>query len=86
MEVKFDPNMVIQPGEVEDAINKLTAGKSCGLDGIYAEHLKHCSVNLRTLLAQCMTSFLVHDFQPDSLKSVIVVPTVRHSDICSSHI
>ena len=77
VEIKFDPSLVIQTGEVEDAINKLIAGKSCGLDGIYAEHLKHCNIKYRSLLAQCMTSFLVHGFLPDSLMSVILVPIIK---------
>ena len=41
---KFDPKMIISPGEIEDAINNLAAGKSCGLDGIYSEHLKYACV------------------------------------------
>ena len=58
----FDPKIVINSGEIEDAINKLAEGKSCGIDGIYAEHLKHCSTNYMTLIAKCFTSFLVHVF------------------------
>ena len=56
-ECKFDPNLIITPGQVEDAINGLDAGKSCGLDGIYSEHLKYSSIGYRVLIAKCMTSF-----------------------------
>ena len=73
----FNSNMVISPGEIEDAINNLADGKSCGIDGIYAEHLKHCSHNYRSLLARCMTSFLVHGYLPDTLMSVILVPIIK---------
>ena len=76
-ECKFDPNMLISPGMLEDAINKLAEGKSCGTDGIYAEHLKYCSINYKLLLARCMTSFLVHGYLPDTLMSVILVPIIK---------
>ena len=76
-ECKFDPNMIISPGKLEDAINSLAEGKSCGTDGIYAEHLKYCSINYRLLLARCMTSFLVHGYLPDTLMSVILVPIIK---------
>ena len=75
--VAFDPNIEVNPGEIEDAINKLSGGKSCAMDGVYAEHLKHCSSNYWTLLAKCMTSFLVHGFLPESLMSVVLVPIIK---------
>ena len=76
-ECQFNSNMLISPGELEDGINNLAEGKSCGLDGIYAEHLKYCSTNYKILLARCFTSFLVHGFLPDSLMSVILVPIIK---------
>ena len=74
---EYSPNMVIIPSQIEDAINKLVEGKSCGLDGIYAEHLKHCSVSYRPLIAECMTSMLVHGYLPDNLMSVVLVPIIK---------
>ena len=74
---EFDPNLVISSSEVEDAIAKLVSGKSCGMDGIYAEHLKYCSINYRSLLAMSMTGFLVHGFLPESLMSVVLVPIIK---------
>ena len=76
-ECKFDPEMIISPGEIEDAINNLAGGKSCGLDGIYSEHLKYSSIGYRSLLAKCMTSFLVHGYLPESLMSVVLVPIIK---------
>ena len=73
----FDPKIVINSGEIEDAINKLAEGKSCGIDGIYAEHLKHCSTNYMTLIAKCFTSFLIHGFLPETLMSVVLVPIIK---------
>ena len=76
-ECKLDPNMIINPGAIDDAINDLEVGKSCGLDGIYSEHLKYSSVTYRSLLAKCMTSFLVHGYLPDSLMFVVLVPIIK---------
>ena len=63
--------------QVEDAINNLDAGKSCGLDGIYSEHLKYSSIGYRIWIAKCMTSFLVHGQLPESLMSVVLVPIIK---------
>ena len=76
-ECKFDPNLIISPGQIEDAINSLDSGKSCGLDGIYSEHLKYSSIGYRSLIAKCMTSFLVHGQLPESLMSVVLVPIIK---------
>ena len=69
--------MIINPAEIEDAIYDLAGGKSCGLDGIYSEHLKYSSISYRNLLARCMTSFLIHGQLPDSLMSVVLVPIIK---------
>ena len=74
---KFDPSLLVIPSEIEDAIDKLASGKSCGLDGIYAEHLKYCSIDFRSMLAKCITGFLVHGCLPESLMSVILVPIIK---------
>ena len=74
---KFNSDLLVKPGEIEDAINSLSEGKSCGLDGIYAEHLKYSSQNYRLLLARCMTSLLVHGILPDKLMSVVLVPIIK---------
>ena len=70
-------DLLVKPGEIEDSINSLSEGKSCGLDGIYAEHLKYSSLNYRLLLARCMSSLLVHGILPDTLMSVVLVPIIK---------
>ena len=59
------------------AIKGLENNKSCGLDGIYAEHLKFASCHLVELLSLCFTSFFIHSVLPDSLISVILVPVIK---------
>ena len=55
--------------EVERAVRELVVNKSCGIDGIYSEHMLYSSYVLFRLLALCMSSFLVHGFLPDRLLS-----------------
>ena len=54
------------------------------MDGVYAEHLKHCDKCIVPLLATCITGFFVHGFLPSSLLSVVsvvLVPIIK--DKCS---
>ena len=64
--------------EIFDAIKSLVNNKSCGLNGIYAEHFKYASNRLIFLLSLCFTSFFVHGILPDSLMSVVLVPIVKN--------
>lgn len=63
--------------EIKSAIKQLDLNKSCGWDGIYAEHLKYSSERLHYLLSLCITSFFVHGVMPDSMLYVILVPVIK---------
>ena len=60
------------------AIQDLKDSSSCGLDGIYAEHLKHCSNLIIPLLSMCFSSLFVHVFLPEAMFSVVLVPVVKN--------
>ena len=64
--------------EIKNAINKLDNNKACGLDEIYAEHLKNSSDKLSLLLSMCFTGFFVHGYLPDSMLTVILVPIIKN--------
>ena len=64
--------------EMGDAINSLQDNKSCGLDGIYAEHIKYASGKLIPLLRMCFTGLFVHGFLPSSLMSVVLIPIIKN--------
>ena len=71
--------------KVENAIKCLDINKTDGMDGVYAEHLKHCDKRIVPLLAMCITGFFVHGFLPSSLLSVVyvvLVPIIK--DKCSN--
>ena len=69
--------LTVNANTVKDAIEDLGLNKSCGLDGITAEHLKYASERLPYLLGLCITSFFIHGFLPDSMLSVIIVPVIK---------
>lgn len=69
--------MVVTPGEVRYAIEKLAENKACGPDRTTAEHLKHASSKITVLLALCFTGFLIHGVLPDSMITVLLVPVIK---------
>ena len=64
--------------ELLDAIKSLKDNKSCGLDGIHAEHLKYASGKLIPLLSMCLSGFFVHGFLPSSIMSVVLIPVIKN--------
>ena len=53
----YTDEMVVSVNEVNEGISRLECNKACGLDGVSAEHLKHCSSRVTPLLAQtCQVS------------------------------
>ena len=54
---EYNDDIVVTTEEVARAVQKLDTGKSSGLDGIFAEHLLHCSERLLSMLAVCITGF-----------------------------
>ena len=67
----------VNNSDICDAIKSLDSNKSCGLDGIHAEHLKYASNRLIPLLSLCFTGLLIHGVLPDSLMSVVLVPVIK---------
>ena len=47
------------------------------MDGVSAEHLKHCSSRVTTLLAMCITGFMVHGLLPESMMAVVLIPIIK---------
>ena len=76
--VEYDLDVEVSHSEVINAINELSDNKSCGLDGIHAEHLKHCSDRIIPLLSKCFTGLLVHSTLPESMIAVVLVPIVKN--------
>ena len=65
--------------EIKRAVRELVVNQSCGIDGIYAEHMLYSSHVLFRLLGLCrpMSSFLVHGFLPEEMMAVALVPIIK---------
>ena len=74
---EYNDDIVVTTEEVVTAVQKLDTGKTSGLDGIFSEHILHCSERLLSMLAECITGFFVHGFLPDSMLSIVLVPIIK---------
>ena len=70
-------DVLVTIDELKFAISKLQLNKACGLDQIYAEHIRFASDRVLPLLSLCFTSMFIHGFLPDTLMSVVLVPIVK---------
>ena len=68
----------VHNSEIFEIIKSLELNKSCGMDGIQAEHLKYASSKLIPLLSMCLSSMFVHGFLPQTLMSIILVPIIKN--------
>ena len=79
--VDYEVDMEVSHSDIIQAIQDLKDSKSCGLDGIYAEHLKHCSNLIIPLLSMCFSSLFVHGCLPEAMISVVLVPIVKKTKV-----
>ena len=70
--------IVITPDMVAEAIRRLKTGKSCGNDGISAEHFKYSDVRINVLLSLFYTSVITHGYLPLAFMNTIIVPLVKN--------
>ena len=71
-------NIHITPSMVEAAIAKLKAGKSCGNDGIAAEHFKNADNSLLVHLSLLFTCLVSHGYLPSDFMKTLIVPLVKN--------
>ena len=58
--VCYEPDIEVSHADITSGIEGLANNKSCGLDGVSAEHLKHSSNRIAPMLAMCFTGFFIH--------------------------
>ena len=75
--VSLCDDICVAPDEVKQAIKNLDCNKSCGLDGIAAEHLQNSSDSVLPLFSMCLTALLIHGFLPERMLSVVLVPVIK---------
>ena len=88
-DVHYDANIEVTHSEIISAINDLANNKSCGLDGVNSEHLKHMAMIelYLEMLAMCFTGLFVHGVLSPSMILVVFVPIVKNKriNICSKN-
>ena len=82
--VDYEGDMKVSHYDIIQAIQDFKDSKSCGLDDIYAEHLKQCSNLIIPLLSICFSSLFFHGCLPEAMISVVLVPIVNNksASIC----
>ena len=70
--------ITVTPQMVSSAIQKLKTGKSCGNDGLAAEHYKHADARLSVLLSIFYTCTISHGYLPDDFMKTVIVPLVKN--------
>ena len=63
--------------DVKDAFKSIKCGKTCGLDGIYGEHLKHAHDILHVMLSLLFNVIIIHGYIPVSLMDTLLIPLVK---------
>ena len=66
--------------DITPGIEGLANNKSCGLDGVSAEHLKHSSNRIVPMLAMCFTGLFIHGMLPPSMISVDLFLSLRTNE------
>ena len=84
--VCYEPDIEVSHADITSGIEGLANNKSCGLDGVSAEHLKHSSNRIVPMLAMCFTGFFIHGMLPPSMIYVVLVPIVKdkRASVCST--
>ena len=49
----YEPDIAVSQADITSGIEGLPNNKSCGLDGMSAEHLKHSSIRIVPMLSTC---------------------------------
>ena len=67
----------IDTSEIQSIINKLSSNKSCGLDGLSAEHLKYAGPNVIGLLTMLINCIIKHGYIPKKMIDTVLVPVIK---------
>ena len=71
-------NLQITPCMVQNAMDTFKCGKSCGNDGLSAEHFKHADGCVTILLSIFDTGAIRHGYLPGDFMKTIIIPLVRN--------
>ena len=75
IKAEYSADIIVTSDEEVMPIRQLCTGKSSCLDGIYAEHVLHCSHRFVTMLVMCFAGLCVglHGYLSDSMLEIVLV-------------
>ena len=84
--VCYEPDIKVSHADITSDVEGLANNKSCGLDGVSAEHLKHSSNRIVPVLAMCFTGLFIHGMLPPSTIYVVLFHIVndKRASVCGT--
>ena len=71
-------NLQITHCMVQNAIDTLACGKSCGNDGLSAEHFRHADGSITVLFSIFYTGAIRHGYLPGDFMKTMIIPLVKN--------
>ena len=68
----------INTSDISIAIDNMKNGKSCGSNGLYAEHFKHAHPSIHRILSVLFTCMISHCYLPDEFMKTVIIPLVKN--------
>ena len=70
--------ITITPFDILDALKNIKCGKSCGIDGISAEHFVFAHSRIHVLLSLLFSAFITHGYLPGMFMKTAIVPIIKN--------
>ena len=75
---QHETSISITPFNILDALKSIKCGKSCGVDGISAEHFVFAHSRIHVLLSLLFSAFITHGYLPDMFIKTAIVPNIKN--------
>ena len=82
----YGNNLLITPCMVQNAIDELKSGKTCGNDGLSAEHFIHSDRCITILLSIFYNRMISHGHLPDDFMKTIIIPLIKNKSGDTSNV
>ena len=68
----------ISVDDVSNGLKLVKIGKSCGVDGLSAEHFIYAGNYVKVYLSILFTSFISHGYLPDGFMKAAIIPLIKN--------
>ena len=77
-------SILFSTSDINVALNSLKSGKSCGVDGLAAEHFMFAHRITHVFLSLSFNSFIIHGYLPADFMRIAMVPIIKNKTEDSS--